>query len=98
MRDEKYRKWLQGKVSKRPISDNISRCRRIEQSLDLDLDEEYDKDGGRSLVTILEYSTDDEKQKRSAPSGVEFTSGSNIRNGMASLRSAVKKYFEFCRS
>ena len=76
----------------------ISRCRRIEQSLDLDLDEEYQRDGGRSLVTMLGYSADDEKQKRSIPSGLEFSPGSNIRKGMASLRSAVKKYFEFCRS
>ena len=98
MRDELYRDWLQGKISSRPISDSISRCRRIEECLKLDLDEEYQKDGGRSLVELLEYTVDDERITRPAPSGIEFVPGSNIKNGMSSLRSAVKKYFEFCKS
>jgi len=98
MRDEAYRDWLHGKISSRPISDSISRCRRIEECLKLDLDIEYQKDGGRSLAELLEYSVDDERFNRPAPSGIDFVPGSNIRNGMASLRSAVKKYFEFCQS
>ncbi|WP_169788236.1 MULTISPECIES: hypothetical protein [Bacillota] len=98
MRDDAYRNWLQGKISSRPISDSISRCRRIEESLRLDLDEEFAKDGGRSLVNLLEYSSEDESLNRPAPDGISFSPGSNIKNGMSSLRSAVKKYFEFCRS
>ena len=98
MRDEAYRDWLLGKTSSRPISDSISRCRRIEEGLKLKLDEEYQKDGGQSLVELLEYSADDERLNRPEPSGIDFAPGSNIRNGMASLRSAVKKYFEFCQS
>ena len=98
MRDDAYRNWLQGKISSRPISDSISRCRRIEESLRLDLDEEFAKDGGRSLVNLLEYSSEDENLNRPAPDGISFSPGSNIKNGMSSLRSAVKKYFEFCRS
>ena len=98
MRDEEYRDWLQGKISSRPISDSISRCRRIEEGLKLKLDKEYRKDGGQSLVELLEYSADDERLNRPAPSGIDFVPGSNIRNGMASLRSAAKKYFEFCKS
>jgi hypothetical protein len=98
MREEGYRNWLQGKISTRPISDNISRCRRIEEGLKLDLDEAYIKDDGRSLMELLEYSVDDERLKRPAPMGIDFMPGANIRNGMASLHSAVKKYFEFCRS
>lgn len=98
MRDQEYRDWLQGKISSRPISDSISRCRRIEEGLKLKLDEEYQKDGGQSLVELLEYSADDERLNRPAPFGIDFVPGSNIRNGMASLRSAVKKYFEFCKS
>lgn len=44
---------------------------------------------------MLGYSADDKKQKRSIPSGLEFTPGSNIRKGMASLRSAVKNISNF---
>jgi len=98
IRADAYSDWLQGKIAKRPISDSISRCRRIEDGLKLDLDEEYEKDGGRSLMKLLEYSADDERLNKPAPQGIEFTPNSNIRNGMSSLRSAVKKYFEFCRS
>jgi hypothetical protein len=64
----------------------------------LDLDEEYQKDGGRKLVELLEYSTDDERLNHPALSEIVFVTGSNIKNGMASLRSAVKKYFEFCKT
>lgn len=98
MHSESYRDWLQGKLSKRAVSDSISRCGRIEECLKLSLDDEYQRDGGRSLVGLLEYSTNDEKLNRPVPSGIVFKPGSDIRNGMASLRSAVIKYFKFCRS
>lgn len=98
MREEAYRNWLKGKISSRPISDSISRCRRIQDNLNLDLDEEYAKDSGYSLMELLEYSSEDERHKRPAPTGIVFSPGSNVRNGMASLHSAVKKYFEFCQS
>lgn len=98
MRDDAYRNWLQGKISSRPISDSISRCRRVEESLRIDLDEEYLKDGGRSLIDLLKYSSEHERLNRPAPKGINFSPGSNIKNGMASLRSAVKKYFEFCHA
>ena len=39
-----------------------------------------------------------ERGFRSAPKGIDFAGGANIKNGMASLRSAAKKYFEFCAS
>lgn len=98
MRDEAYRNWLQGKISSRPISDSISRCRRIEESLKINLDNEFLKDGGRSLMALLEYSSEDERLGRPAPTGINFLPGSNVKNGMSSLKSAVKKYFEFCYS
>jgi hypothetical protein len=98
MRKEAYRDWLQGKLSKLAVSDSISRCGRIEECLELNLDDEYQKDGGRSLVELLEYSRDDERLNRPAPSGIVFAPGSDIRSSMSSLRSAVKKYFQFCRS
>jgi|LSQX01.1.fsa_nt_gb hypothetical protein len=98
MRAEAFRNWLHGKISSKPISDCISRCCRIEECLKLDLDEEYIKDGGHNLIKLLEYSADDERLNKAAPKGITFMPGSNIRNGMSSLRSAVKKYFEFCRS
>lgn len=97
MRREEYRIWLDGKISARPIADSVSRCLRIEKCLQLDLDDEYAKDGGKNIMNHLHYSIDDEKLNRPAPTGIDFEPGSNTREGLSSLRSAVKKYFEFCR-
>jgi|GEM_PF-1131696 len=100
MRKEEFRMWLEdrGTMGKRPIADALSRCKRLESSLDVDLDVEYSSDYGKSLISLLEYSTEDEKYEKQPPEGVYFVPGSNIKNGMASLRNAVKKYFEFCRT
>lgn len=105
MRRDNFCSWLEkyGKqgiepMSKRPINDALSRCGRVEKSLNIDLDEEYVKDNGLSLIGLLEYSSEDEILGRPVPDGIEFEIGANIRNGMASLRSACKKYFEFCEA
>jgi hypothetical protein len=100
VRKEEFRTWLEneGTMGKRPIDDVLSRCKRLESSFQIDLDREFLNDRGERLISSLEYSTDDEKNDRQPPKGLHFSSGSNIKNGMASLRSAGKKYFEFCRS
>ncbi len=53
VRAEAFRNWLQGKISSRPISDCISRCRIIEDCLKFDLDEEYGK--VEEIVLLLYY-------------------------------------------
>jgi len=83
-------------MSERPIDDALSRCARIEKSLNIDLDSEFNKDGGRAILACLEYTADDERIRKPAPVGIVFERGANIRNGMASLRNAARKYFEFC--
>ena len=99
MQEYKFQYWLENTgISKRPISDALSRCRRIENGFGIDLDAEYKKDGGRSIIDLLTYTTEDAKNNRPAPKGIDFSGGANIKNGMASLRSAAKKYFEFCAS
>lgn len=99
MRDESFKTWLDslGTMGKRPISDVISRCRRIENGLCLDLDEEFAKDKGGSVITLLKYTAEDEKRNCPVAPGLDFAPGANLKNGMASLRSAAKKYFEFCQ-
>ena len=99
MRDEAFKLWMKnlGTMSTRPIGDAVSRCRRIEKGLKLDLDEEYRKGGGRSVVSALEYTAEDAKINRPVPSGLDFTPGANLKDGMASLKAAAKKYFEFCQ-
>ncbi|EHQ4781980.1 hypothetical protein KQY44_002522 [Listeria monocytogenes] len=100
VRKGEFRTWLENKgtMGKHPIADALSRCKRLESSLQIDLDREFLNDQGERLISVFEYSTEDEKNNRQPPKGIQFESGSNIKNGMASLRSAGKKYFEFCSS
>lgn len=100
MREEAFKIWMKnlGTMGARPIGDAVSRCHRIENGLRLNLDEEYRKDSGRSVVSLLEYTAEDARCNKPAPSGLGFAPGANLKNGMASLKAAAKKYFEFCQS
>lgn len=98
MRYNDFKHWLETSTNlqQRPIADALSRVKRIEQSLRLNLDLEYIKDGGKYVLSILDYSAADVMIGKKPPIGLEFKSGANIRNGMASLKAAAKQYFNFC--
>ena len=97
MQRDLYTKWLaQSNLCPRAQADAKSRCIRVERDLQVDLDVEYKKDGGKSLVSLLEYTQDDKRNGRPAPSGLMFNG--DIKAGMASLKSAVNNYFLFCRT
>ena len=100
MKEEAFKEWMQslGTMGYRPISDALSRCRRISDSLNINLDSEFLKDGGQSLLSLLEYTSADAKANKPAPPDLYFKPGANIKNGLASLKAAAKKYFEFCQS
>ena len=105
MRKDEFEAWLkcnyaiQNKVSNlHHISNQLSRCGRLERCMGLDMDQEYLLNGGNALMEKLQYSAEDQAARRPAPEGIIFKEGANIRNGMASLRSAAKDYFQFCRS
>lgn len=94
MRENEFRTWLEHgqRMTQRPINDCLSRCRRVERRLKINLDEEFKKDEGHGIMLLL---ADDENSTLSARLG--FADGANISNGLASLRSAVKTYFAFCQ-
>ena len=100
MRYNEFKSWMENNTSlqPRPIADALSRVRRIENSLHLDMDLEYIKDGGNYVLNKLEYTATDESNCKQAPIGLTFKSGANIRNGMASLKAAAKQYFSFCQA
>ena len=100
MRAEAFKIWMKnlGTMSDRPTGDAVSRCRRVEKGLNIDLDDVYAKDGGRSIISLLEYTTDDVRYNKPVPPGFIFKQGANLKDGIASLRAAAKKYFEFCQS
>lgn len=103
MREDEFLCWMQsqGKMKSRPMRDAVSRCKRLERKIDglnINLDEEYNEDGGASLISMLTYTRADEKMGIPMPGGLVFQPGADPVNGMASLKSAAKKYFEFCLS
>ncbi len=96
MRKEEFSAWMEGKIKSKPISDCLSRCRKVEVTLNVDLDEEYKKDKGNELISRLQYSPADERAKKPANPAFGFKEGASIRFRFTDLRSAVNRYFKFC--
>lgn len=88
MRYEEFRTWLFAFIKPAPVNDAASRCRRVEKCYGIDLDEEYAKDGGRGLLSLLD-----------APGALDalgLTGTKTAKAGLSSIKSAVNRYFEFC--
>ena len=97
MDKEAFERYLLKKYSnKHVVSNALSRCKRVEKSLDLDLDREYVRDRCGKLIDILGYTKEEEDLGTPLPKGIIIKG--NYFNGMASLRNAVRKYVEYCES
>ena len=97
MRKEDFKEWLSTRIKKKPTSDCISRCKAVETALQIDLDTEYALDKGKRVLSKMQYTITDERANKEAPAEFQFKDSANIRYRMANLRSAVNKYFEFCK-
>lgn len=99
MRTDEFRIWLQEfPLNPKPLKDCISRCKKVEKALQIDLDKEYKKDRGVSVLSALKYTPEDEKNHREAPECFNFKPDANVRFRFTDLRSATKKYFAFCEA
>ncbi|MDR2574245.1 MAG: hypothetical protein LBC94_07920 [Desulfovibrio sp.] len=98
MKEEYFKYFLEDKgLTQRAISDYISRCRRIENKksgLGVNLDNEYARDKGKSLLNLLTYTRGDQNLNIKPP--IIFQKNSDIYNGMRSIKSAATSYFKFC--
>lgn len=92
MKHLEFQSWLNTRLSPKAVNDYLSRCNRIEEKLGINLDSEFEKDKGNYLYSILNESNN------AIVSLLSFSATANIQNGMASLKSAVKKYFTFLKS
>ena len=97
MRKDDFKEWLLVRVKKKPASDCVSRCKTVETALEIDLDEEFAIDKGKRLMGKMQYSIADERANKDAPAEFHFKDNANIRYRITNLRSAVNKYFEFCK-
>lgn len=91
--DERYPRWLTEAVPSRTTAQTkLSELRRVEAAYG-DLDELYDQDELQALVDELTYSSED--QRNSRPNPTRLTIVGDIRNNLASYKSAVQKYVRF---
>jgi RecB family endonuclease NucS len=91
--DSRYSEWLRRAVpTEATWSTKLSELRRIE-SLYGDVDSLYDQDELQSVIDSLSYGADDERRNAPNPSRLEING--NLRNNLASYKSAVLKYARF---
>lgn len=96
MKKQEYRAWLEGRMKPASIKDRLSRCARVEEALGVDLDEEYKKDGGKRVLSLLHYTINDLRIGKGIPGGFHFKEGTNVNQRMTDMRSAAGRYFDFC--
>lgn len=72
--------------------DAISRCRRVER-YEGDLDRHFARDRMRALIDRFEYST--EASTRRLPPAHSVPISGDVRNGTASLKTALRLYCAF---
>ncbi len=88
-----YQDWLvRQQYDPGTVSAQMHRAGRVEK-LYGDLDEHYERDGLRSLIASLQYSSEDERRARPNPSKLPIDG--NIRNNLASYKNAIERYRRF---
>ena len=94
MREDEFKYWLQQSTDLTPRAqvNAISRCRRVERFVG-DLDQHFQQDRLRTLLSRFEYSTEDEECDSDPRHSIPING--NIWNGTASLSSAVRTYKQF---
>ena len=91
--DSRFKAWMLASGND-PAATNsrISNLRRIEAA-NGDLDAIHDEDDFASVLSDLNYSTNDARS--SAPNRARVTINGDLRTGLATLRSALSKYMRF---
>lgn len=87
MQDDAFENWLRN-IDSRPIAqirDNLSRARRVEREMRLNLDTEYHKDRCEMILNLLNI---DNPSVLSSKLPYEMT-------GLSSLKTAIRKYVKF---
>ena len=93
MVDDAFGRYLSERgMNARTVGSRISNCRRVERAEGA-LDEHYRKDHLEGILARLTYTTEDGRQSRTPKHQIEITG--DVRNGTATLKSAVALYREF---
>ncbi len=93
MVDDAFGRYLFDRgMNARTVGSRISNCRRVERA-EGDLDEHYRRDHLEGILARLTYTTEDGRRSRTPKHQIEITG--DVRNGTATLKSAVALYREF---
>lgn len=103
MKEDAFRYWLSSirrnangaLLGVRTVNSRLSNCRNVEL-YEGDLDTHFNQDQLRGLLGRLRYSSDNQRQNRPARHRVPIVG--DVRNGTATLMSAVSLYKEFCEN
>lgn len=91
--DARYSEWLRRAVPTEVTwRTKLSELRRLEAEYG-DLDQVYDEDELQSMIDSLTYGAEDERLGRPNPSRLKIEG--NVRNNLASYKSAIQKYVRF---
>jgi len=88
MQETAFRDWLET-IDNRPLPqlrDNLARTRRVEDNFEANLDIEYESNRCENIIKMLDISN------------IGFNKSINLptdKNGLASLKTAVRKYVKF---
>ncbi len=96
MQKELFRLWLRERRTERSAGDCISRCKKVENTLDIDLDVEYERDRGKSVLTALGYGRKQVDKGEVFNQSFIFRKDCNYVQRFTDLRCSVKQYFAFC--
>lgn len=95
MQVDAFREWIAQFRSMRSANDCISRCKKVERTIDVNLDDEYAADKGKNVLAILSYGQKEANAGEDSPVDFSFKANSNCVQRYTDLRCSVKKYFEF---
>jgi len=96
MDDSQFYDWLCEKYQVGTSRSRLTNCRKIEEH-EGNLDDHFTKDKGASLIRKLTYTKDDELNKREKKHNIPIKGSKkdSIYNGTATLKQAVRLYFDF---
>src|ERR1041384_3055086 len=100
MNEEAFRFWLTNlrqtetgrPLDARTVNSRVSNCKTAQRH-EGDLDREFERDKLRGLLERLRYSASDQHSNK--PAAHKIPINGNVRNGTATLRSAVSLYKQF---
>lgn len=90
--NEEFKNWLEIQGYHTTVVDILANCKRVNNTYNLD--KEYSKDHGKSLLELFSYSAEDKRNNNPLKHSVYIGNGDN-KYITDQLKSSIRKYMEF---